>query len=81
MKKDYNLPDHGISWGLEYSLVYGKAINSDDWIVWNRHTRKVEEIFIHKPNIHGWSDAEDKAKERSKPLDYYMNPAIFDSIT
>lgn len=72
------VPNQGISWGLEYPLVYGQLTNSDDWAVWDRHTRKIEKIFPHKPNVHGWSDAKDKAKDFSVPKNYSFHPDYYE---
>lgn len=68
------------SWGLEYPIVYGEIPQFDGFLVWDRHTGDVKASFPHERNQHGWSPAEQQAREFSIPDEYNFNPFELDAV-
>lgn len=69
----------GVSWGLEYPLVYGSLIFGC-WAVWDRHTGIVYAFFPDDLSIHGYNFAKDRAEQFSMPVTYKQSPFVYDDI-
>lgn len=70
--------NHGLSWGLEYPLIFAHAPRADCWFVWDRHTGDVKAIFPSQRNVHGYDRSRRLAEEFSKPASYDENFNVFD---
>lgn len=64
----YRIPPHlGMSWGLDWPLLYGYISEIDSWAIWRRSDGLVLMLFQSQRNIHGYDFSEAKAKKASQP--------------